>query len=231
MYIKYKNLNMECTKHYDSLYTYKTNLNLEKLKDAALQIYEVDQPTTNYIVENQFRYDFEEITDIGQNTPCNFLMYPLPEIHSLYWTIHQIFHDCQLKEYGKSLDKDYFIQCWANVFYENRNFTWHTHTKNTPYSWHGFFCINAEPSVTSYRFRENNSEVKILDLPCKNNSITIGLSHYEHRTYAWEDDNNPRITIGFDIVPAKAILKKHNDEKLPDILKQVPILTNRFLPI
>jgi hypothetical protein len=125
----------------------------------------------------------------------NALTYCKPSYHQLYSTIQQIFHKV------KDKNIDYYIQCWINVFSKNNKLSRHGHWAFDD-CWHGYFCVEVEPSSTTYSFSDQSSSIKVIN---KNNTLIIGKSHLDkHETSNWEEDHN-RITIAFDIVPYNRI--------------------------
>jgi len=127
----------------------------------------------------------------------NFLMYPLPEMGRLYKNICHYF-----REISKS-EEECFIQCWLNIFNKGDYIDWHGHWRPEFDSWHGFYCVNAEPSVTSYKVPGIDSQIDVIN---KNDQLVISPSGGDlHRTWDW-DYENPRVTIAFDIVPGKNII-------------------------
>jgi hypothetical protein len=128
----------------------------------------------------------------------NLLMYPLPQFHELYSEIKQFFYD----ELSPNPDTKYYIQSWLNYYHKGDYIEWHSHWKPELNTWHGFFCVNTEPSYTSYKIPNYPD---IVDIECKNNLLVMSPSNGdEHRSSEWAGDN-PRITIAFDIVPREHI--------------------------
>jgi hypothetical protein len=218
-------------KHAEALYSQICDLNLVKIKDSCIQI--------NDMISNHFtsdpKFDFQ-----GPAVPVNklfeqynVLMYPLPEIHALYNTIKDFFYKCQIDANGKILKKNYFIQSWMNVYKKGEFIDWHNHGSTAVYAWHGFFCVNAENSKTTYQFK-NSPE--LIDIESHNNLLVLGKSNTDfHRTYPWHDENNPRITVAFDIVPEDTILrlngKKNSDTTLTEMIQEYPYFKNHWIPI
>lgn len=220
-------------KYVEGLYSKKCNLNLAKLTDSSIQIYEM----VNAHFSSDPKFDFyvrdESIYSTKLFEQYNFLMHPLPEIHNLYETIKEFFYECQVELYGRSLKKHYYIQSWVNVYNKGEFIDWHSHGKTAAYAWHGFFCVNAENSKTSYQFKNSTD---IIDVDSENNLIVLGKSNTDfHRTYPWHDEINPRITIAFDIVPEETILrlngKKDDTVKLKDMVNEYPYFKNHWIPI
>ena len=78
-------------------------------------------------------------------------------------------------------------------------------------SWHGYYCVDVEPSKTSYKLEKNG---KIVHVQNEDNLLVLSKSlDDQHRTWAWEYDH-PRITIAFDILPASNILNFEGENKM-----------------
>jgi hypothetical protein len=157
------------------------------------------------IIDTQFKEQIlraEYAEDEGKLAPLttqgfehyNLLMYPFDGFHSLYFEIQQLF-----QQFNKSNEK-YYIRCWLNM-YEKGNFVdWHDHFPTKSGSWHGFFCVDCEPSKTTYRLP---NILELVDIVSENNLLVLSKSDGDqHRTWPWEYADRDRITIAFDIVPA-----------------------------
>ena len=169
------------------------DLDLKKLKVSCNILY-------NLILRE---FDKDKLSYSGTSTVStklfnsyNVLLYPLPQIWELHQEIRTMF-----REVSKS-DEPFFTQCWLN-FYKTGDFIdWHRHGAPELNSWHGFFCVDVEPSKTTYRIPNVVNDVDIIG---KDNLLVLSKSDGDkHRTWGW-DFERPRITIAFDIVPASFI--------------------------
>jgi hypothetical protein len=125
----------------------------------------------------------------------NLLMYPFDGFHSLYFEIQKLFRQCNQN------DETYYIRCWLNIYEKGHFVDWHDHFPPKCESWHGFFCVDCEPSVTTYQLPNISESV---DVVSENNLLVISKSNGDrHRTWPWEYSDRDRITIAFDIVSAK----------------------------
>lgn len=129
----------------------------------------------------------------------NVLMFAYHEFHSLYNQIRKTFHE--VLENNDKNEKNYYIQCWMNVYEKEQFIDWHGHWPPMANAWHGFYCVDCEPSKTTYKiFGED------IDIPSEDGLLVIGESDGDiHRTWPWTESDRPRITIAFDIVPARFI--------------------------
>lgn len=178
--------------YFDYIHTKKLNLNLSKIKNSSNKMY-------NYIKTN-----FENNSDHNGQTSMekqifgkyNLFMYPLPEFHELYSEVRKFFRE---KINPEDLDESYYIQCWLNFYRKGDFISWHEHWPPEVNGWHGYYCVDVEPSKTTYRLPGNKNHI---DVENSNNLLVLSRSNGDqHRTWPWEYDF-PRITIAFDIVPA-----------------------------
>ncbi len=107
-------------------------------------------------------------------------------------------------------DQDYMINGWYNVDYRveiagvvspiKKPSHYHDHMggEGAPV-FHGYYCVNAEPSITYYKIGGiNGTEFENIN---KNNRAIISETGHPHGRDDWYDDK-PRITIAYDICPA-----------------------------
>jgi hypothetical protein len=124
-------------------------------------------------------------------------MYPAPGFHELYEGIRRVFR------HASRSTEPHYIQSWLNFYRKGDFIDWHMHWEEEFKSWHGFYCVDCEPSVTTYKLDMNID--KTIDVVSKNDLLVMGPSGKDvHRTWPWEGEQ-PRITIAFDIVPANMI--------------------------
>jgi hypothetical protein len=106
------------------------------------------------------------------------------------------------KYYGINFnDKKYYIHGWFNYYSEKRylgvspdDLNYHDHG-DSKYSFHGYYCLNAEPSTTYYKI-----DNKRFDNVNKNNRAILSKNGYPHAIGPWDSEEN-RITIAYNIVP------------------------------
>jgi len=112
--------------------------------------------------------------------------------------------------------KEYAVAGWVNIYHKGGYLDWHKHGSdpiNHDGRWHGYVCVNAEPSKTLYA-DDNNQLIK--EIVNKNGYITLSPAGLMHRVTPWEDDISPRITIAFDFIKRQEI---------------DPSLLNRWIPV
>jgi hypothetical protein len=173
------------------LFQRKVDLNLPELKSSieTMQIFLKD----HFKIE---KLDGAYTLKTDLYSKYNLLMYPLPGMHKLYDSIKETFYLC------KPEDTEYYIQCWMNVYQKGDYINWHGHWNSKYKAWHGFYCLQVEPnSSTTYKIKGFPD----IDVKSINNLIVIGKSDGDlHKSSEWNQDY-PRITLAFDIIPASSL--------------------------
>ena len=131
----------------------------------------------------------------------NVFQFYHPSIYKLYKNISETIKEA-CEYYEVDFDKqEYMVQGWFNINYNNSGkLDWHDH--GGPYApyFHGYYCVNAEPSVTYYRVFDKET-----DNQNKNNRMIISEMGHPHAMGSW-DWEGPRVTIAYDIVPMKSLI-------------------------
>lgn len=187
----------------DYIYTKKLDLKTDILKRTSLVLY--DQILKNF-GDGRKDYGGQSTMTTQLYSNYNALLYPYPGMHILYKEIKKFFYE------ASGIDPDnrneFYIQCWLNVYKKGDYINWHGHWPSECNSWHGFYCVDCEinnrtSSGTLYRIPNNKNEVYV---PSENNLLVISKSDGDkHKSTEWLDEENPRITIAFDIVPSRHI--------------------------
>ena len=181
----------------DYIITTKLNLDLVEMKNSCYKMKGViDKNFREKILEVEYAEDEGKLTPLTTQgfEHYNLLMYGFDGFHSLYFEIQKLFRQVN------QIDDNYYIQCWLNI-YEKDNFVdWHNHYPPKCNSWHGFFCVDCEPSKTTYQLPDMANTI---DITSENNLLVLSKSNGDrHRTWPWEYAGRDRITVAFDIVPA-----------------------------
>lgn len=112
-------------------------------------------------------------------------------------------------------EQKYIIHGWYNLDYKttndsgvsplknDKNFHDHMAGEGAPY-FHGYYCVNAEPSSTWYKI----NGVDLFENINKNNRAIVSETGHPHGRDDWYSDI-PRITIAYDIKPSSG-------EELPE---------------
>ena len=183
---------------------YKTlgSLDTIKLKQECLSIYETlkQLPMDKSWVGNDGQPNAP--TTLKSLSQYNIFTFPTKSLYELYDFVKQSFYEIEKAHYGYNLKQKYYIQAWLNVYQHGQFIDWHGHHYNVNWAWHGFYCVDAEPSETLYKFIDG-SEISV---PSINNQLCLGIcEHNEHKTLAWPYTDRPRITIAFDIVSVQSL--------------------------
>ena len=132
----------------------------------------------------------------------NLFTSTMPEIFSLYKEIQHFFKT----EVHHDTRQGYWIVGWLN-YWPNKGevLDWHGHDYGGGTDcFHGIYGVNCEPSYAEYR--EIGSE-EIHKVENKNGQLLITHStNMEHRISDWDNDE-PRITIAFNIQPIDTMLQ------------------------
>jgi len=105
--------------------------------------------------------------------------------------------------YGIDFDKqNYQVMAWFNYDYgfhkyNMENLHDHNNGEGIP-DFHGYYCIDAEPSVTHYQLYKDQS--KMFENVNKNNRAIVSETGHPHSRGDWNLEK-PRITIAYDILP------------------------------
>ena len=126
----------------------------------------------------------------------NFLTFPNKQVSKLYREIYR--NVSPLLD-----DKPYMIKCWLNVFRKGEKVDWHNHWPAYKKVWHGFYCVQVGESFTEYRIPKVKDIVKVKS---KEGLLVVGKSEDDqHRSSPWNEEQRPRITVAFDIVPIDSV--------------------------
>lgn len=136
----------------------------------------------------------------------NVFKFDNPDITKLKDALRQLILEA-CSYYGIDYDaQDYMIHGWFNVdpkteggqvspLANDRFFHDHMGGEGAPV-FHGYYCINAEPSSTFYKI---NNETAFENIN-KNNRAIISETGHPHGRDDWYQDA-PRITLAYDIAP------------------------------
>lgn len=139
------------------------------------------------------------------NQKYNIFEFNNNHIKSLYSSLLQLTKNAS-SYYGYNFDdQNYMIRGWFNAdnpstkdFNPNNNkrlFHDHLGGFGAP-DFHGYYCVDAEPSITYYKIEEGN----VYENKNKNNRAILCQNGFPHSRGNWNECNQ-RITIAYDIVP------------------------------
>jgi len=169
-------------------------LDLVQLKSSCLLMRQLVLDTwPTYTDPNTVKITNSLMSQLFKN--YNIFMYSYPEFYQLYSEIKTLFRE----QCGNN--DPHYCQAWLNYYHADEYITWHRHNLSLQCGWHGFFCVDTEPSKTTYRLLDGTE----FDVDGKNNLLVLSKNQGDsHCTWPWHLPE-PRITIAFDIVPAARI--------------------------
>lgn len=104
--------------------------------------------------------------------------------------------------------EQYMVQGWFNINHTKKGkLDWHDHGPWGAPEFHGYYCVNAEPSVTHYRVFDKDVENHNI-----NNRAILSEMGHPHAMADWDWDG-PRITIAYDLVPLRNLIKFAKDQE------------------
>jgi len=131
----------------------------------------------------------------------NVFQFHIEGIRNLYSGISELVKEaCEYYDLDFNKQK-YMIQGWFNINEaKGGKLDWHDHAAPGEYAplFHGYYCVNAEPSSTYYKLF--NDESKIVENINKNDRMIISEMGHPHAQGDWSWDG-PRITVAYDIIP------------------------------
>ena len=138
----------------------------------------------------------------------NVFQFHIPAIHKLFKAVAEMAREaCDYYEIDFDAQQ-YMVQGWFNVNESGSGLLgWHEHGVEGAPNFHGYYCVNAEPSETLYSvFNEIKVNVN------KNDRAILSEMGHPHTQLEW-DWPGKRISIAYDVVPlADVIANKHKQE-------------------
>lgn len=140
----------------------------------------------------------------------NVFQFYNPNLHTLFRAIRDMTIEAS-EHYGLDFVKEqYMVQGWFNINYNHiGKLDWHEHGGDGAPSFHGYYCVKAEPSITHYRVFD-----KEIDNINKNNRAILSETGHPHAMADWNWDG-PRITVAYDIVPLRFIPQEWEQHWIP----------------
>jgi hypothetical protein len=134
----------------------------------------------------------------------NLFFFPLKQLHILYYEL--------IKNITPVLEnKSYVLKSWVNIYRKGEKIDWHGHWPSEQKVWHGFYCVQVGESFTEYKIPNNDQIIKVKS---EEGLLVFGKSDGDlHRSSEWNDENKPRVTIAFDIIPIESLDNKLNQKQ------------------
>jgi len=123
------------------------------------------------------------------------------DIHKIFKSLSKLIHEaCEYYEIDFE-SQQYMVQGWFNINYTKKGkLDWHDHGPHPAPFFHGYYSVNAEPSITHYKV--NGKDVENHNI---NNRMIVSEMAHPHAMADWSWEG-PRITLAYDIVPLKSLL-------------------------
>lgn len=195
----------------DSLIKYLQVKHLEILSNTLPE----ENSLTDLLVK---KYNYSNNAPTKLNQKYNLFKFDNEHIKEIYEELK----DCVQEAcwyYGYDFDTmDYRVRGWFNhdtktesishdPIKNDRLFHDHLGGHGAP-DFHGYYCVNAEPSSTYYKI---NNET-IYENKNSNNRLIVVENGHPHSRGDWNEDSF-RITIAYDIVPLQRLVEQGVDHK------------------
>lgn len=151
---------------------------------------------------NVFKLNHEGILKLKEN--LSKIMKDASEYYGLDYEESQFmihgWYNLDYRSYTSWDDKKQKLTTVNGVSPIKNSHSFHDHAEGTGSPiFHGYYCVNAEPSITYYKI---NREV-LFENHNKNNRAIVSETGHPHGRDDWYEDK-PRITIAYDIAPKKS---------------------------
>lgn len=182
------------------------------LENLNQRILSGNVPNISYEVASSAR----AIHDLGNL--YNIFQFHDSQIHKLFSALRKLIKEACLY-YGIDFKKEqYMIQGWFNMSgikdpELNNSNHYHDHMEGTGIpNFHGYYCVDAEPSSTFYKIGGHDGI--LFENINKNNRAIISETGHPHGIGPWPYDK-PRITIAYDISPLSIIKNDKEQHWIP----------------
>ncbi len=139
----------------------------------------------------------------------NVFQFYTPEIYNLFLAVRDMVKEACVYYDLDFESQKFMLQGWFNINYAKKGkLDWHDHGPSGAPNFHGYYCVNAEPSKTHYNVFGN----EVINENKNNRAILSEMSH-PHAMADWEWDG-PRVTIAYDVIPLKDLIEfgSHNEQ-------------------
>ena len=194
------------------------DINLDSLQDEMMLLREklingeIDGVPEDKVALAKEQKDMIESSITPMGSDYNILLLGYDSLIPLKETLGKVLLEaCDYYDID-AMAEDYVIMSWLNVTYGRKinnlqpphkqhistdNYHDHNSGNGAP-DFHGYFCVNAEPSITNYLIhRETPFEnVNV------NGRAVVSETGHPHNVDPWNFDT-PRITIAYDICPRR----------------------------
>lgn len=154
----------------------------------------------------------------------NIFQFINPNIVRLYDALSSTLNDaCNYYEIDREKQK-YMIHGWFNLDYPNKETDekispiknsshFHDHSGGFGAPWfHGYYCVNAEPSTTYYKI--GGTDGVLFENHNKNDRLVLSETGHPHGRDDWYQ-SKPRITVAYDITPLEFLGDPFHINQIP----------------
>ncbi len=195
--------------------------NLVELVDYVLKL---ESSLKNGKLPGLSKEEFESIKSKNPNFTSllaqryNIFQFHNHMIYNLYSNIEDMLKEAT-SYYEIDIKKEqYMVQGWFNINYnfdpklnDKTKDGLHDHMNGTGAPiFHGYYCVNAEPSYTRYRINGED----LFDNINKNNRAILSETGHPHGIGGWSE-TTPRITIAYDLSPLSQMLGSQQQHWIP----------------
>lgn len=195
------------------------NNNLEELTNFLSQkMLELSEGNIPNITKEQYDIVKDNAASTRLGPHYNIFQFHNKEIHNVYSAVSEMIKEA-CDYYGIDFkENNYMIQGWFNFDKYKKpeplpDSYLHDHMngKGAP-DFHGYYCVNAEPSNTYYKIGGIDGE-RFTNLN-KNNRAILSETGHPHGIQSWDRDDF-RITIAYDVVPLNEIKASTEQHWIP----------------
>lgn len=131
----------------------------------------------------------------------NVFQFHIPELYNLYRSVGDMVREA-CEYYDVDFDsQNFMIQGWFNINHaHNGKLDWHEHGPEGAPFFHGYYCVNAEPSITHYITTQGPKENHNV-----NNRAVLSEMGHPHAMGDW-DWSGDRITVAYDVIPLDRLI-------------------------
>lgn len=137
----------------------------------------------------------------------NVFQFHIPELHKLFASLRSmVIEACEYYEVD-FIEQQFMVQGWFNIFQPDQGtLDWHDHSRIAAPHFHGYYSVNAEPSITQYQINGD-----IVDIENINNRAILSEATHPHRVIPSNIKN--RITVAYDVIPLKDLINSTNKKE------------------
>jgi hypothetical protein len=233
------NNNQYNLKEYPHKFFYRNlNLNLEQVRNILKSEYKRIEAGEMHGVkkmdnknpENEIFKESKSLSTIKSREYNAFQMY-YPFISEIYSSVFDMVLEA-CKYYNLDYNSEQWIcQSWFNINKKENGgkLDYHDHISNSDkgkyLAFHGYYCVNAETSTTTYHIDGNTDKSN----QNKNNQALLSAVGFPHAMEDWDWDED-RITLAYDVVPLR-YYKQSNYLNNPNIKKHEGFWEQHWFPL